>query len=37
MFKALSAIFVTNGIAEMVLAAIIAPLIALPLTKIRHH
>lgn len=37
LFKAISAIFVTNGIAEMVLAAIIAPLIALPLTKIRHH
>lgn len=37
LFKALSAIFVTNGIAEMVLAAVIAPLIALPLSKIRKR
>lgn len=34
LFKALSAIFVTNGLAEMVLAAIIAPMIAMPLRKI---
>ncbi|BAP85248.1 membrane protein [Paucilactobacillus hokkaidonensis JCM 18461] len=36
LFKALSAIFVTNGIAEMVLAAVVAPLISLPLLRLQR-
>lgn len=37
LFKALAAIFVTNGLAEMLMAAIIAPLIATPLRKVTQR
>ena len=37
LFKALLAIFATNGLAEMVLAAIIAPAIATPLRRLHHR
>lgn len=36
LFKALLVIFTTNGIAELVLAAVVAPAVAMPLRKLQH-
>lgn len=37
LFKALLAIFATNGIAEMILAAVVAPAVAIPLRRLHRR